>query len=1116
MNKKHNFLKLLLLLFLSWSTTAAFAVTPEQSNNLLFRFPTIHNNAIVFEAAGNLWRVDRQGGMATRLTTDNGYDMMPRFSPDGKTIAFTGEYDGNVDVYSIPTKGGAVTRLTYHSDVARNVPTRWGPNNMVVSWTPNGKGIIFLSRRNTWNSWFGQLFEVNYLGGLPQQLPLPKGGILSYSPDGSKIAYNRIFRNFRTWKRYTGGLAQNIWIYDLKTHKIQQVTKWKGTDTYPMWYKNTIYFASDRGANHRLNIWAYNTGTKTFRQITRFKDYDVDWPSLGNNGIVFQDGGSLYVLDLPTEKLHKIEVTVPNDGVRTRPRWVTVNKMIRSFDIAPNGKRVLFDARGDVFTVPAKHGAIRNLTRTSNAQEQYAAWSPNGKWVVYLTDSPGRNELAMRPSDGSGKQEILTHFKKGYFLNPVWAPGSDKVAFADNMHRLWYLNIKDKKVVRVDQDTLSSIRDYSWSPDGKWLTYSKVNKSGLPQIYFYNLDNHKTSKISTGIYADNEPVFSPNGKYLYFVSARHENPTFSETEFNVATLKMDGIYVATLQKDEKSPFAPKSDEGIPTVAKKKTTPSGAWKPGASAPITINMSGLMERAVPLPIKPGDYGNLQASGSNIFFQTSPLQTIEGPLPGSGNATIKVYHLDKKKEATVVDKHVGAYVLSANGGTILYAQKGKFYLIPTKATHGQKAAYLNLTNMKTEVYPHTEWDEMYHQAWRLFNNYFYNTKMNGVNWEKVEKNYAKLLPQLGSREDLNYLIGEMIGELENSHTYVWGGDDDYLGKYNPTGLLGVNFGLNKASGRYYFKKIFQGDNSRNGYHSPLSEPGINAKQGDYLLAVNGQTLKAPTNPYSLFVNTVGKQVTLTLANNPSGKDTHTVVVKPIANELNLRLLNWIRTKRHYVNKKSDGKIGYIYLSDMEALGMDQFIHQFYPQLNKQGLIIDDRFNGGGFIDQILLERLRRVLIGMSTDRVHSAQRYPGQVLNGYKATLINHYSASDGDMFPYYFRKYGLGPLIGTRTWGGVRGYSNVWTLIDGGKLVVSQNSIYGLDSKWIIENHGVTPDIRVDDLPGDVIAGKDRQLDTAIDYLMKKIKEHPMKLPQPPKEMPAYPTGKDASGTNPGNK
>ena len=1116
MKTKNSLFRWVLMLFLSWSTVAVFGATPEQGSNLLCRFPTLHNNVIVFEAAGNLWRVSREGGIATRLTTDDGYDMMPRFSPNGKTIAFTGQYDGNVDVYTIPADGGPVKRLTYHSDVVRKAPTRWGPNNMVVTWTPNGKDIVFLSRRNTWNSWFGQLFEVNHLGGLPQQLPLPKGGVLSYSPDGSKIAYNRIFRNFRTWKHYTGGLAQNIWIYDLKTHHIQQVTKWKGTDTYPMWYKNTIYFASDRGPYNRLNIWAYNTDTKTFRQVTHFKEYDVDWPSLGNNGIVFQDGGSLYVLDLPSEKLHKIDVTVPNDGVRSRPRWVTVNKQIRSFDIAPNGKVALFDARGDIFTVPSKHGAIHNITKTSNAQEQYAAWSPNGKWVVYLTDATGKNELAMRPADGSGKQEILTHFKTGYFLNPVWSPGSSKIAFADNLHQLWYLNIKDKKAVRIDQDKLSPINDYSWSPDGKWLAYSKVNKSGLSQIYFYNLADHKITKISTGMYSDDNPVFSPNGKYLYFISARHENPTFSETEFNVATLKMDGIYVATLQKNEKSPFAPQTDTGIPQFNKKKSSVTGPWKPKASAPVTIDLTGLMQRAVPLPIPANDYGNLQAAGNNIYFQTGPLQTIEGPLVGSGTSALKVYNLTKKKEETVVPNHVGAYVLSADGSTILYVQRGKFSIIPAKATNGSGAHALNLSGMKTLVNPKAEWAEMYHQAWRLFNDYFYNRKMNGRNWVAIGRKYGKLVPEIGSREDLNYLIGEMIGELGNSHTYVWGGDDDYTGKYNPTGLLGVDFGLNKATGRYYFKKIYRGDNTRNGYHSPLTEPGVNAKQGDYLLAVNGQQLKAPTNPYSLFVNTVGKQVTLTLANTASGEGKHTVVVKPIASELNLRLLNWIRTKRNYVNKKSDGKIGYIYLSDMEALGMDQFIHQFYPQLSKQGLIIDDRFNGGGFIDQIILERLRRILIGMSTNRVGAAERYPGQVLNGYKVTLINHYSASDGDMFPYYFRKYGLGPLIGTRTWGGVRGYSNVWTLTDGGKLVVSQNSIYGLDSKWIIENHGVSPDIRVDDLPGQVMAGQDKQLDTAINYLMKKIKEHPMVLPQPPKDLPAYPSGKDASGTNPANK
>lgn len=1102
---------LLVLLLAGWAPKLAKAAQPQQQPSLLPRFPSMHGNTIVFEAGGDLWKVSKEGGLATRLTSDNGYDMMPRFSPDGQTIAFTGQYDGNTDVYTIPAEGGKVTRLTYHSDVVRKPPTRWGPNNMVVSWTPDGKNIVFLSRRNTWNSWFGQLFEVNKVGGLPEQLPVPKGGTLSYSPDGSKIAYNRIFRNFRTWKRYKGGLAQNIWIYDLNTHKIEQMTKYKGTDTYPMWYKNTIYFASDRGSNNRLNIWAYDTNTKAFRQVTHFKNYDVDWPSLGNDGIVFQDGGSLYVLDLPSEQLHKLNVIVPNDGTRSRPRWVDANKMIRSFDIAPNGKRALFGARGDVFTVPAKHGATRDLTQTSGAQEQYPSWSPDGKWIAYLTDSNGSNQLAVRSSDGSGNQELVTHMKNKYFFNPLWSPNSDKLAFSDNDHVLWYVNLKDKKAVRIDQDPYTPIRDYSWSPDGNWLTYSKVNTSGIPQIYLYNLSENKTVRVSNKMNADYNPVFGAEGKYLYFISARHENPTLSESEFNMATLKMDGIYMVTLQKSEKSPFAPKSDEGTPGENAGNGAKEGKWKPGNSAPVKIDIDGLMNRIIPLPIPAGDYGNLQTAGNRVYYQTAPLQTIEGPLVNSGETSIKVYDVSKQKGHTVVGNARG-FTLSANGSTLLYGHAGHFYMIPSTAENGHGAEQLNLSGMKVQINPEAEWNEMYHQSWRLFHAFFYNTKMNGVNWNKVGEDYAKLLPQLGSREDLNYLIGEMIGELCNSHTYVWGGDDDYTGPYNPTGVLGVDFALNAKSGRYYFKKIYQGDNSREDYESPLTQPGVNAKTGDYLLAVNGTELKAPMNPYSLFVNTVGKQVTLTLASTPDGKNKHNVVVKPIANSLSLRLHHWITEKRNHVNKASDGKIGYIYMSDMEGLGMNQFIRQFYPQLNKQGLIIDDRFNGGGFIDQIVLERLRRVLVGMSTNRTKAAMTEPQQVLHGYKVALINHYSASDGDIFPYFFRKYGIGPLIGTRTWGGVRGYNNVWQLIDGGDLVVSQDSMFGLDSQWVLENHGVSPDIRVDDLPGDVMAGKDAQLDTAIDYIMKKIKEHPMNIPPAPKNMPAYPTGKNAGGTN----
>jgi len=1092
------------VIFFFWISHIANA-QDSNGQKRLCRFPTLHGNTIVFEAAGNLWKVNRTGGVAQRLTSDNGYDLMPRFSPDGSTIAFTGEYDGNVDVYTMPASGGEVNRLTYHSDVVERAPTRWGPDNMVASWTPDGQGIDFISRRKTFNSWFGQLFTVDKDGGLPQQMPLPKGGTLSYSPDGNKIAYNRIFRNFRTWKRYYGGLAQDIWTYDLQSHQSKQITHWKGTDTYPMWYQQKIYFASDRGSNHRLNIWVYNTTSQKFQQVTHFKDFDIDWPSLGNNGIVFQQGGSLYVLDLPSEQLHKIDVTVPTDGARTRSRWVKAQNMIRSFDIAPNGKRALFGARGDVFTVPAENGPTRDLTETSDAQEQYPAWSPDGKWIAYLTDSQGANEIAIRPSDGSGGVQMITDFKEGFFFNPQWSPNSDKLAFSDNNHVLWIEDIHDKKPVKVDQDLKSNITDYSWSPDGRWLTYSKVNDSDISQIYLYNVDENKTTKVSNGMNSDREPVFGPDGKYLYFLSQRHENPTFSETEFNIANLKMDGIYVATLQKKTPSPFAPESDEGIPKEEKKQDQAS----PQKSKPnISIDLDGLMNRVIPLPVDPGSYSNLQVAKDRVFYQTSPLSMIEGPLPNSGERSIHAFDMGSKKDA-VVAKGSG-FTVSADGTTLLYGEGRDYYMIPASATNGEGAKKLNLSEMNIQINPRAEWTEMYHQAWRLFRDNFYNKNMNGVDWQAIGDRYEKFVPLLGCREDLNYLIGEIIAELGNSHTYVWGGDLTYDVKNNDTGLLGVDFGIDQKAGRYYFKKIYPGDNSRKDYRSPLTEPGVNASEGDYLLAVNGHELHTQTNPYSLFVNTVGKQVVLTIADNAEGKNKHTVTVKPIQNELKLRLRSWIDHNREYVNKQSDGKIGYIYLSNMGGLGMDQFIHQFYPQLDKQGLIIDDRFNGGGFIDPIVLERLRRVLVGMSTNRVKAKMTEPGAVLHGYKATLINDYSASDGDIFPYFFRKYGLGPLIGTRTWGGVRGYYRDWHLIDGGNLVVSQASIYGTDGKWVLENHGVEPDIRVDNLPGAVYEGKDAQLDRAIENLMKKIKEHPMKLPEAPQNIPAYPTGKDAGG------
>jgi tricorn protease len=1072
--------------------------------HLLMRFPTLHGQTIVFSAGGSLWRVDRNGGLARRLTTDSGLDIMPRFSPDGKEIAFTGNYDGNTDVYVIPAEGGAVRRLTFHSDVLPEVPTRWGPDNMVVTWTPDGKQILFLSRRTTYNSWFGQLFLVPKDGGPAAQFPVPKGGVTSFSPDGNQIAYNQIFRNFRTWKRYYGGLAQDIWIYDLNTHTIQRITDWKGTDTYPMWYGDMIYFASDRGPEKRLNLWSYSLKSKQFRQVTDFKDYDIDWPSLGDSGIVFGCGGELYVIALPSQKLEKLQVDIPDDGVRKRARWVEFSKTIQGFNIAPNGKRALFEARGDIFTVPAQHGNTRDLTESSGAREQYPAWSPDGKWVAYVTDRTGEAQIAVRPSDGSGAEQMLTKRSKGYLYDPRWSPDSKRIAFDDSDHMLWIVGVDDHQVNKVDTDPRAEIHDFSWSPDALWLAYSKASDNDLQTIYLYSLSSAQPARVTRGMTSDYNPVFDPQGKYLYFIGLKHENPVLSESEFNVATIKMAGIYAATLQASEPSPFAPRSDEGTiksdekKNDEKKNEEKTETWKPGASAPIHIDLAGLDQRVVPVPVPAGEISHLSAVRGRVMYLTMPLKTFDTALRGE-SPELHAFDMEARKD-TVLNSHADEYALSADGSAALVKNKDSYALVDTAGDKAKPSSEtpkeLDLASIKQQVDPPAEWKEMFDQAWRLERDLFVNPDMNGVNWPEIRAKYEKLLPLVACRDDLNYVIGEMLGELGNSHTYVGGGDELH-GERVATGLLGVDFGVDSQAGRYFFRTIYAGDNTHEEYRSPLTEPGIDVKQGDFLLAVNGRELRYPTDPDSLFINTLKGTVTITVADDATGKNRRDLTVKPVANELNLRMKAWIDHNREAVDKASNGKIGYVYLADMEEQGMDQFINQFYPQLHKQGLIVDVRYNGGGFIDQIILERLRRVLVGMTANRQRIGFTEPEQLVHGYMVCLINHYSASDGDIFPYYFKKYGLGPLIGERTWGGVRGIRGFWPLADGGYVTIPEDSLYNLRSEWVIENNGVEPDIEVEDLPGDVMAGKDAQLERGIATIMEKLQAKPMTLPPPPR-------------------
>jgi len=1090
------------------------------------RFPALHGGRIVFEAHGNLWQVSRWGGVASRLTADPGYDLMPRFSPDGSAIAFTGFYQGNQDVYVMPAAGGAARRLTFHSDVVESAPVRWGPDNMVVTWTPDSKNVVFLSRRMAWNSWFGRLFAVPAQGGLAQPLPLDRGGLTTYSPDGNSIAYTRIFRDFRTWKRYNGGLSEDVDTYNFQTKTLEHITSWHGTNTAPMWYGRKIYFLSDHDPKRRENIWAYDLDTKKFREITHFANYDADFPSIGiggkgGDGIVFAQAGALWVIDLPSEKLHRLNVGVPDDGTRTGPRYSDASKSIRDVDtaqdadyaLAPNGKRAVFSARGDIFTVPAEHGATRNLTNSSNADEDHPNWSPDGKTIAYTTDVNGEHQIAVRPAIG-GAEKILTHFKNGFYYQPLWSPDSKRLAIADGNHRLFLVDADSGAVTQVAQDPYSEIHDATFAPDARWLAYSIVNANQQRSIWIDNIGSGRPTRVSEAFANDYEPVFSPDGKYLYFVSTRHENPTANEIEFNVASIEMDGIYVATLRKSEPSPFAPQMDEGAVGGGKGKDKDDdkdkGKWKPGASSPVSIDFDGLMARAVPLPIPAADITQLDARDDNIYYRVGQPQMLEGALPRS-KSSLHIYNLEKRKDATLAED-LDSYSLSYDGSKVLFKKSGDddsddgghYAIADAKMPEEDKkpeAKSLDLSHMRTRVEPKQEWAEMFENAWRLERDLFVNSKMNGVNWQAVHDAYAKLLPLVGAREDLNYLIGEVQGELGNSHTYVGGGDEDNPADSVSTPLIGADFAP-MASGHYTFAKIYPGDNTRDKYRSPLTEPGVDVHQGDLLLAVNGRELKAPMDPYSLFVGLEDQPVTLTVA-DAGGGHRRDVTVKPLKNELSLREKDWIDQNRAIVDKMSGGKIAYMYLSDMEAVGTEQFIRQFYPQMDKQALLVDDRWNGGGNVDQILLERLRRILIGMATTREGGNTSIPQQLILGPKVCLINNYSASDGDIFPYYFRKYGLGPLIGTRTWGGVRGIRGDWTLLDGGYITVPEDSLYGLKSEWVIENHGVDPDIAVDTDPGQLMAGRDSQLEAGVNYLMAKLKNHPVGLPPRPAELPAYP-------------
>lgn len=1052
----------------------------------LMRFPTIYGDQLVFSYGGDLYSVSDEGGTARKITTHKGYESFPKFSPDGSTIAFTGQYDGNTEVFTIPSNGGEPTRLTYTATLSRDkISDRMGPNNIVMAWTPDGKEIVFRSRKASFNSFVGKLYSISVNGGLSKQLPLPRGGFCSYAPDGEKFAYNRVFREFRTWKYYKGGMADDIWVHNFKTKETVNITDNVAQDIIPMWYKDRIYFLSDRDRN--MNIFVYDTKTEEIKKVTNFEDYDIKFPSIGQSRIVFEKGGYLFTLDLETHETKQIPIAIEEDFLASRKEYVNASEFIASYEIAPDGNRALFSARGEIFTVPAKNGITHNLTETSGAHDRNPKWSPDGKYVAFISDKSGEYEIYIRKADGSGPAEQLTKNAETYKYSLQWSPDSKKIMWSDKKLRLRYIDIKSKEITEVAKSKIWEYRSFDWSPDSKWIAYADPMENDMSKVKLYSVESNRSFDVTRGWYSSSQPEFSSDGKYLFFTSDRDFNPVYSRTEWNHAYRDMTSIYMATLAKDTKSPFAPENDQ-VKTGENDEGNKTNKEKE-KNKDIKVDTDGIQDRIIDLPVKAGNYFSLASVGNKLFYRTYMDE----------KASLKFFDLDKEKETDL--KHKGGFEISSDGKKMLVSQGKKYAIIPLPSSDIKIKDALDLSEMKVWVNKKEEWEQIFDESWRQMRDFFYVPNMHGLDWTAIKKKYAPLVPYVNNRHDLNYIIGEMIGELSVGHAYVNGGDLPEP-KRIPMGLLGAKISAHN-SGYFKIDKILKGENFRKGYRSPFTEIGVNISEGDFILAINGGTTQSTDNIYKALIDKAGKTVELTVNSKPKMEGSHKELIKPIKDEADLYYYNWVEENIDKVNKATNGQVGYIHIPDMGRHGLNEFVKYFYPQLTKKALIIDDRGNGGGNVSPMIIERLRREVTRANIARnVKVAGHTPTKMILGPKVLLIDQYSASDGDLFAYSFKKHDMGTVIGVRTWGGVVGIRGSLPFIDGGDLRKPEFASYSSEeSKWIIEGHGVEPDIEVWNDPWKEFQGTDQQLNKAIEVILEQLDEY--------EAMPPIPAGPDKS-------
>jgi tricorn protease len=1057
---------------------------------LLPRNPTLNRTSIVFSYAGDLWSVPREGGDARRLTAGPGFEGFPQFSPDGSQIAFTGEYDGNTDVFVVPAEGGVPRRLTWHPEADES-----------VGWTPDGKRVLFLSHRASGTD-ANQLFTMALDGNFPEQLPLPIADQASYSPDGSHLAYVPLFQWQQAWKRYRGGQTRKIWIANLSNSSVIEIPRRNSNDFNPMWVGDQIYFLSDR--NGPVTLFRYDTHTQQVRQLIENKGYDFKSAAAGPGAIVYEQFGSLHLYDLKTGQTKPVEVKLAADLPELRPHYVNVAKRLRNADISPNGARAVFEARGEILTVPAEKGDPRNLTNSTNVFEREPIWSPDGRSIAYFSDEPGEYALHIRQQDGLGEvKKIPLGDKAQFYMAPRWSPDSKKIAYLDNHDGLWYIDLEERRPMQVDVDYYRNDRNLTpaWSPDSKWLGYAKTLKSGLSAINLYSLINAKTTQVTDGMSDAGRPVFDKDGKYLYFIASTNSGPA-GEPDLQSAVQPVTcSVYVIVLSKEEKSPLAPESDDEKPAEKKKEEAKKDDAKkdeePTEKPDIKVDFDDIGQRILALPLPARRYIDLQVGKAGVVFALELLAPSPNDPP-----VFTVYRDDIRKRKTDTPySGLKYFKTSFSGDKVLYQKDDRWTIAelppmadgPGAAPSAPDKGALKTEALEVRVDPAAEWKQMYHEVWRIERDFFYDPNYHGLDLKATEQKYAPFVEGVASRDDLNYLFTEMLGEMTVGHMFIGGGDKPDVKKV-PTGLLGADYKV--ENGRYRFARVYNGENWNPDLKAPLTQPGVNIAAGDYLLGVNGRDLRATDNVYSFFEATAGKATVLTVGIDPSGAGSRQVTVVPIPNENRLRYLAWIEDNRRKVDQLTNGRVAYIHMPDTSFGGYQSFTRYFYAQVGKDAAIIDERFNHGGHLATDIIEYLQRHLMSVASYRDGADTNQPQGAIFGPKVMIINEFAGSGGDAMPWYFRRAGVGKLIGERTWGGLVGLSGFPDLMDGGYVTAPNAAIWNPNGQFDVENRGIDPDIEVQLDPAAVRQGHDPQLEKAVQVVMEELEKSPPAQPKRP--------------------